>query len=622
MRRCAWVLPVLWVGVWTAGPAQGGPGAAPDATHVVVRGKKDLGDALDAALHPLLEKRPDRPVLFVVDVSPNVKEKLASFAGALRSLDARYPHVGSWRLASLGATSAAEGTKASDLAPALPERLQAETPVVSTLDALARTIKKAGERASAVVYVNDWRFEDEADLEGFLRGLQRGGDALSVVGTEAAFERGWNDGFVPIEEQALDNPKGFSEQQYQKGVGRSPFGRPDHDAPWHGGDTAYPHMPYRWQTYLWQFEFTEFDFTDAEGDGEPDLAGLLGGDGKPPDYEELKKRLKGLEGKDGPDPLPGKPEPPRDDANRKFPLPAAYGPYGLMRVAGVTGGRYVLWSWNPGGRRQVHYEYSRCNMFPPDLRPRRDILRALHGDALAAALLRAWCALEAASGKVLQHTAPLKSNLRTPRSIDAFPFGKGGTLALTWEHKGEWRQFQREAGSALEALDKAAKLLDGALADTPAVPDDPLQRRLRADAELLRHVVRVARFEIAEGLAASKSLPRDAWTRADQTPGVIDKVWISAGYDPEKIRTQPMQHADPKAAAAVLAERKALLTRYRGTPFAEVVGLNDVAPLRLTWWQRGGEVPLSGHSPTESVGDPKPHLPGAPSTGGGPSTGR
>ena len=37
------------------------------------------------------------------------------------------------------------------------------------------------------------------------------------------------------------------------------------------------------------------------------------------------------------------------------------------RLAGMTGGRYVLWSWNPGGRSMVDYDYARCDLFP---RPR------------------------------------------------------------------------------------------------------------------------------------------------------------------------------------------------------------------------------------------------------------
>jgi hypothetical protein len=615
MRWIGWALvAVVAIAMRPAPTVAGEPGVV-EATKVVVRSKAEFGEALEAALHPLLAEAANRSVLLVLDVSPNVRKNRAKLIAGVRGLAERFGGVSTWRLARLGEPAGDEHPDVGSLSAEIGDALGDDTPALSTIGALQETLKRSKVRDTAVVYVNDWRFEDDAELEKLIKDLKRATSALSVVGTEAAFARAWNDGWVSDDERFdLSDPSGMNIRDYYEEIGRSPFAKGDHEAPWHGGDTAYPHAPYRYHVFLWQYEFQEYDFDFAESDVEiPSFE-----DGKIP-FEELERRLKGK----GLDPLgkgPGEPEPPSEDASRYFPIPAAYGPYGLMRAAGETGGRYVLWSWNPGGRRQVHYEYSRCNLFPPDLRPRKEILKALRKNLPAAAMISAWNVLEEVPDTVVRHNAPLKKNLRTPRPLDRFP--PGASMSFTWDDKGKYREYRRIAGDAVARLDEAAKILDRALEKSPPVPEDALARRYRADAELFRHVIRVVRFEIAEGLADTAKLPKNAWSNGNRIPGVSGRTWIRQGLDPEKVRLTDVTPRDAAEGQEVLAERKRILDHYRGTPFAEIVGLNDVEPLHFTWWDRGGTMPDLGRSPTESTGKPRPGAPGAPSTGGGPTTGK
>ena len=41
--------------------------------------------------------------------------------------------------------------------------------------------------------------------------------------------------------------------RHDPAIGRRPFGPFRGEAPWHGGDTAYPHAPYRWANDWWKY---------------------------------------------------------------------------------------------------------------------------------------------------------------------------------------------------------------------------------------------------------------------------------------------------------------------------------------------------------------------------------
>ncbi len=175
--------------------------------------------------------------------------------------------------------------------------------------ALHKTLANHTE-AGAIVYLADWHFEDDQRPEGLLDRLKARKQTFSVVGSEAAFGRGWNDGF------AWTGRGGVRRSHWQEpveGAGR---------APWHGGDTAYNHVPHRFGGPGWQTEFP----IRMEG------------------RENLLQRLR-----------KGQLERPSMTA---LPLPSAFGPYALSRICQQTGGRYVLWSWNRAGRNNVTYDYA------------------------------------------------------------------------------------------------------------------------------------------------------------------------------------------------------------------------------------------------------------------------
>lgn len=642
--HCLWLL-LLGLSLFEPALADGAEEAAPDATQIVVRGRSKLAEALEPACHAASADGAARPLAFIVDVTPNTADDAAAFADALEALVPRVRAVPTWQVAALGRRFLKPRSSARALRPDIATVLGKETPVVSTVEALRASVKSLKAKAPVIVFLADWHFEDDADLESLLKDLKRKEATFSVVGSEAAFDRGWNDGIKHGSELLDASPMGFDMDLHFKGVGRSPFGRADHDAPWHGGESAYPHIAYRWHWRHWKTMFSAFDWELARLDEDPDDPPF----GEPPtDPEELKRWLEDLRKRlppgGGPPPgLPGLPPggpddggappgpppgPPPDDGltqeekNIEFPLPSAFGAYGMMRLAGMTGGRYVLYSFNPKGRRRVKYDYARCNLFPPDLRSRAEILKSLRGNPCARAMIEAWNLLAEADGDLAQITPPLKANARTPRSIDYM--ARATPFSYHWENRSAQKQFQRRVPDLIRILDRALKILDHALADSPEPPPGP-ERRYEAAARYFRHMVHVVRFELAEAQVAAKDVPADAWKHEDKDPGLSDRRWIRQGRDPERLRVdESMRPFDEEAGRQVMEERKALLKRFQGTPLGEQLALNTVDTCRPTWWRHTDELPETGRSPTESTDDkPKPpRVPGGPSGGGGPTTGR
>jgi len=287
------------------------------------------------------------------------------------------------------------------------------TPEANTVAALLRTLAPQREPAG-VVYLVDGRFEDDQGLEDAIARLRERRPSLSVVGSEAACLRGWSDGTPPPLHRS--SPRGSVDAR--PGVSQHPFGPGKPDAAWHGGETAFPPQPYRWHPFLWA---TEFDASAGRGVADVAPKGPQDGPRAPGEVEDLLERF----GKTAPENLDG----------RTFPLPSAFGPYGLSRFAAETGGRYVLWSWSPSGRARVTYEWGRCDSFPPDLRSRKDPLADLPSDPHASAMLRPWhLRLQAAPGLV-EHLPPVDASLRGPRAVAEAPVGT--SMPWTWDRVGE-----------------------------------------------------------------------------------------------------------------------------------------------------------------------------------------
>ncbi len=583
-------------------PAMAGP---------VVRGQLKLDRALRAALSPLHQRKHPVPVLFVVDATPYTKAAAIVLAEALHALTDKPGRLqaSQWRLARLG-KAAGPGRPAAAALSADLQRVLAKTQrEVSTLSALRRTLRSFGARGGVIVYIADWHFEDDDGLEAMIAGLKGRGQTLSVLGSEAAFEHGWNTGI-----------DAFGREQQQEQIGRDPF-RGTRARPWHGGETAYPHVPWLFGGTGWKTEFGRparvagldslRDLMDRKG--LPGGNGFPGkGAGKKPDErwpEDVRERLQEIEDK----------QPRR---MFRYPLPSAFGPYALMRAAAETGGKYVLWPWNAGGRAFVRYDYTRCDRFAPDLRSRTAILRDINRRSLARALGRAWHIL--ADADIAELTCPLAPNLASSREIA--PTFRTNRLPFAWPTRAQHTEFLRRAGKMRDAANRALKILFKAIRGA-GEPDNPVDRRYLADAHLVAQIALTQSFSLGEALAAAKKLPKNAFKDKDTFPGLAPVVWIPPTPQDETPTARHDRIAQKKRGARVLADRVRYLKRYRRTPFGEIVRRNEVNTYELT--RRKKLKPSRGNGPpgTPAFSDndptPAPATPpaGGGSAGGGPTSG-
>jgi hypothetical protein len=554
---------------------------------VVVRRTRLLADALRAAAAPALRGGERREVAILVDVTPYTRRSERGLHDALFAL--RHEAVAGWRIAPLGGRLSQVHPSAAGAALHLPKVFAYETKSVNTFWDLRRSLKSFDARGGVVVYLADWHFEDDRRLERLLSMLESRGQVMSTIGSEAAFERAWNDGMFPDTGGKL-NIRGAREE-YDIRIGRDPFGVGEAHAPWHGGETAYPHLPTYFGGIPWSCEFSGMEAEEPEP-VPMEASGRL---------EDLRERLHRAREKNAPD-------------QGCHPLPSAWGPYGLMRLASETGGSYVLWSWNPTGRSNVTYDYARCNLFAPDLRSRRTILSEISRRPLARAVMRAWH--EAAHRKMglVRISPPVDADLHTPRemkSVSGFCAGCG------IDDRPAQLAYMRRAPKVLEGIDRILLLLDRAIEHAPKRPD-PVDRRLLADAHLFRHVLSVERFSLGEHLEVVRRIPRSGWDTPDRWPCVFEETYLARGADPEHVFPRYTKIFDTKRGLRVAEERRRMLRRYAGTPFAEVVARNRVYAFRFGW---GIKVILDpggrARNPAESDGAVEKTDPPTPKPGGG-----
>ena len=565
-------LVVLLLAANTVEAKKAAPG--PDATQVIVRGRK-LVDALEIACQPAWsDPKKRRPVVVIVDATETMKSAEERLITAFEALDERGAAAAkSWRFARLGSKPGKTG-KLSDVAKRLKALFSKSVKGVSTA-ALLRASVKSAPKGAVIVYLADARFEDDCQLETLIKDLRRKKATFSVLGGEAAFGRAWDDGIKPLGHPPEDTERG-SDVWYFDDVGRNPFAS-SHDAPWHGGESAFPGMPYRWSWSHWETAFNDYDWS---------IAGL--------GHDDSDKKK----------------------THTEYPLPAAFGPYGLMRAAGVTGGRYALMGWGPAGRRNVKYDYARCNLIPPDLRARADILRDVKRNKYLRATIAAWHTLLEAGDDIVDHTPPLEQNMKTARAIER-TLRRDLGVRYIWESPKEQAGLLKGAPEAIEILTRAMKRLDEALQVQGDVPAD--LRRYEADARLLRHACHVTRFQLQETLLACAELPKDLWKKKKGgRPGIVSPDWVVPGRDPDKpaFRNKPW---DPDAAKRVLAERNELLLRFAGTPWGEQVAMNSIQTGEPNWWE---DIPPTKYKKEKGKRpEPPPTRPGGGSSGGGPTTG-
>ncbi len=581
--------------------AKGG-GVAPDAAKVMVRGQQDLSRAIRVALEPRRKS-----VLFVVDVTPYTAHAEPEIARALFALDQHADGVLRWRMTRLGKTPGTAVNTPSKLTPRLASVLAKDTKVIATLPALRKSIAKLRDSKATIIYFADWHFEDTAGLEDLNRLLRQKGHALHVIGSEACFGRGWSDGFYPpnFNERMPDG----TSRLYADHISRSPFGPEDDDRPWHGGDTAWPHIPFRYRGTHWATKF------HARLPAPPKRKTT-----KKPRYgKQGKKSDKKGESGEHEDLQDRRHEKQREDAlhNYFFPLASSFGSWSLMRAAGLTGGRYILWSWNKSGRTEIRYDYSRCNMFAPDLRSRRDIRSDIPRSDVARALLDAWHRIANHKVRIATYSAPVEKNYRTAREMELV---RGDNeMPFSFHDEKDYKQFLKSAERALPALDAAITRLKPF---AESVGDDDRERRYYADAALLHHILSVKRFQLGEAYAAAVGLPKDAWKNKDLTP-LLDSVWyLDPAKDAKDVHPRNVPLYDKARGKKITEARKTHLRKYIGTPFGELVRKNGVFTYRLDWRPRGSPGRPDREAPSQSKGPKVQTPPSAPgSTPSGPSTG-
>lgn len=583
MRNLIWLAVLLLVLPATAAPP------TPSAREVIVRGGADLGEVLAAATRDAWrEKDETRAVAIVIDVTPHTASPRTGIREAIEGLGERITHLsGSWRIAPLGGRLSDAVRHPSALTMKLPQVLATESEQVNTLRALGRTVGQFNDRGGVVLYLADWRFEDEEGLPNLIAMLKNRGQTLRVIGSEACFNRAWNDGI------AWPARPG----EYEDGIGRSPFGPLEPDAPWHGGDTASPHFPWDFGNLPWEMEFPLGGLGRRNRDG-------------PNSIEDLRERLG--ETSSG------------NTMGRRYPLASSWGPWPLMRAAAETGGRYWLWSFNPSGRTDLVYDYGRCNLFEPDLRSRREILADLKRQPVPRALQKAWHLVADPDVAIATRTSPLGKG-GAPQEIETVVPRRN--LNFVWSDESEFEYFKKAVAERIERTDEAVRLLDQALATLPRT--GPGAPRLRADAQLFRHILVCLRFALREAQAVAADVPADAFVDEGTMPGLADEDWILPGRDPENIRFGRVRPRNEGAAEEVRVARQDMLRKYLGTPFGEIAARNAVVTYRYRHFPRLDRKSLGdlGRTPSESGGKPpKTDRPKRPATGGstgaGPSSGR
>lgn len=616
MRRCVLSSAVLLIVlmVLPASPGLAADVAPPQAAQVIVRGRTKLVDAFEAAIGvaPKAEKGPTISsaigpgVLLVLDVTPYTAARGRDLGEALAALDERYPGPGRWSFARLGEKPTKAFARPSALGPILRASLSRDTTTVATIPALAATLKAYNRKGARVVYLADWHFEDDVDLEKLVKTLQRDGVQFSVIGSEAGFGRAWVNGFYPPDRGAA-LPHGGS-KRYADAIGRSPFGPEDREAPWHGGDTAWPHYPFHIGGTHWSTKFpvelppmpVRGSRAEKERYAKPKTAREKRKPGKAGTPEDLQDRLKEKHG---------------DEALERywFPLPSSFGSYPLMRLAGVSGGRYVLFSWNPSGRSDVSYDFSRCNLFSPDLRSRKIIHADVRARPLARAILKAWHQVANEEAHVVDVTPPLATDMRKPLSMLET---SGPILPFHWDTRREYEQFMARAPVHRVAVGRAIQTLTAGLSEPRK---DDVDARYEADLYLFLHTLQVQYFQLGEAIAAARKLEvKTAWDRLPLHPG-LDPEWFVAPQDKLDIPTG-VELKDEKGGAEVRAARQAFRKRFTGTPFGELVHRNGLTTYKVEWIGYATGQPTK-ESPGESAGRRKPTTP-PPSGGAGPSTGR
>jgi hypothetical protein len=561
--------------------ANGAKAPAPTSADVVLRGTKDLANALLLAAggvpRPGAEKPPT--VLYLLEPYSNVLENEAKIAAAFRALDRRYP-LGSarFRLGVLGRTPGEAVESPGLLAPRLAKALRdpGTSPADEGLFAAVRRAAAACVGPGRIVLVVDELFEEDEDLEACLTTLVSRELRLSVLAPEAGFGRAWQEPYL----RRLASQRGLI-----RTVTLSPFENAETKlARWRSGDVAWPHQPGTWRIlnhldWPWNDEF---------------------------ELRPAKSQV----------------------SYGRAALPSSFGAWGLSRAAAVTGGRYVLWSWKSSPAAGPTYDDVRCDRYAPDLRSRAEIFADADRRPLARVLLEAWNALSGDDASLLSVKPPVqrgRATAMTPAPYD------GAVLAACFQERSDRDRFVGRVAKTAKVLEQLEKKLAAALAASPA-DRDAIDRRYAADVDLLRHLCLHQRFALGEAArTAAEDIPNDAWDGREY-PGLVPSLLVPASDLGHRLVTSlPGMLRDAALFEHLKADRAAFLERYRGTPFAEIVARHYIAtaataicgtgrPYRPPPGARSGSNSGAGKTQGGGGAPPRPAAPGS-SGGGGGTTG-
>jgi len=193
-------------------------------------------------------------------------------------------------------------------------------------------------------------------------------------------------------------------------------------------------------------------------------------------------------------------------------------------------------------------------------------------------------------------------------------------LDFSWARPTEHKQFLETARVCAKDLTSAIATLDRGLRS--GVKDE-IDRRYYADATLLRHILLVKRFHVLEALGAAEDLDRNtAWLEMPLQPLLTAKTFIKRASESERMLPERVKLFHQDLGAQVLQERKKLLVKYAGTPYAELVGRNRVLSYEVVWRDLTPKKGGSRKTPAQSSGTgPATAPPGGGSSSGGATTG-
>lgn len=584
-------------------PDAGKAATAPIASKVVVRGVKTFPEAVRACIARAGSQGLGSTAAVVLDVTDETKAAGPELARALIAESAAAGGGASWQVASLGSSLSVPAQAATLEAAVAAASSHPNIASPDTLGRLRSTLK--GSTARLVLYVAHEQFEDAVDLEGFIAELAAAGRVFCVIGTEAGFERPWKD--VSAFRRSQEKPDRDDAQGPR--LGTSPFAPDDPSAPWHSGETAYPLVPWRLGGE-WKMEFDSRRARDQEAkrsaqkemlerlippDPAADDATFARWAAKhvlAPDIDKDPEGFRAWRTSLGPQPdrketaafsewfakmRRSAPRAPRDSASDRVqlqavdsvvPVASGFGPYGLMRAAGSTGGCYVLWRWGDARSSDADaYDAAKCDELAPDLRARSLIFAELTSRPRARALLNAWSLMSVSKPALCRATAPMWAGLPVP--IEYQP----AEIALGVFKSSSDRD--RKVVRLAEFAARLARVRDVLAADAASsgAVTDAVDRRLEADVRLLLLALDADRFQMEELVGWAKAVPDEAWSKGD-TASVSLRPEIYISERDGAPASVPLH--DPAAGARFVVARKEFLDRYRGTPFGAIVQRNTI----------------------------------------------